>query len=256
MNHPNVNNNSPELNIDDPDKSLNSNKMTFLKHLEELHRCIIISISVWAVTCTVSWYLTTPAITYFKSFPHLKQIQFILIRPTEAFMVRLKIAIVLGFLLALPILLQQMLSFILPGLKKSERFWVLRFVPGSTFLFYLGGAFSLYVMLPLSLNFLLVSMSSGLATPQISLGEYVNLLIMMTILGGVIFQTPVILFFLVLIGIVSSDSLRKYRRHAILIIFIIAAIASPPDIVSQTIVAIPMLILFELSIWLAKIAGK
>jgi sec-independent protein translocase protein TatC len=231
-------------------------RMNLVGHLSELRMRLIISISAWAGGSLLGWYLSIPAIGFFRKFQALENIQLILIRPTEAFMIRMKVAVVIGFLIMLPVILYQVLAFILPGLRKNEKTWIIRLLPGAVLLFYIGSAFALMIMLPLALRFFLVSMTEGLATPQISLEEYVNFLIMMIVMGGFIFQTPVLIFFLTMIGILSSEKLRKGRKYAIIMIFIVAAIASPPDPFSQCIAAIPMLILFELSIWLSKIAGK
>jgi sec-independent protein translocase protein TatC len=230
--------------------------MTLVGHLSELRMRIIISISFWAVGSAVGWFLSIPAIGYFRNFEMLQDVQLILIRPTEAFMIRMKVAVVLGLLIVLPFILYQIFAFILPGLRNKEKKWVLKLIPGSVLLFYTGSAFALFMMLPVALRFFLVTMTEGLASPQISLEEYVNFLIMMVVMGGVIFQTPVLILFLTMVGILSSEKLRKGRKYAIVAIFIIAAVASPPDPFSQCIAAIPMLLLFELSIWLAKIAGK
>jgi sec-independent protein translocase protein TatC len=230
--------------------------MTLVGHLAELRTRIITAISFWALGSVAGWFLSIPAIGYFRNFEMLKDVQLILIRPAEAFMIRMKVAVVIGLLIVLPVILYQVLAFVLPALKKNEKSWVLKLIPGSVLLFYAGSAFALLVMLPIALEFFLVRMTEGLALPQISLEEYVNFLIMMVIMGGVIFQTPVLILFLTMIGVLSSEKLRKGRKYAIVIIFIVAALASPPDPFSQCVAAIPMLLLFELSIWMAKIAGK
>ncbi len=230
--------------------------MTLTDHLSELRYRILVSFFFWVLASVAGWFATPRVLSYIGSVPSLKDVQLILIRPPEAFFVRMKTAMTLGFLIALPVLIYHVTAFVVPGLRSDEKKWLLRLLPGSVLLFYTGAAFSVMVMLPIVLHFFLVQMTRGIATPQISLEEYVNFLSAMILLGGLIFQTPMVLFFLTTIGILSSDILASGRRYAIIIIFIIAALASPPDPFSQVVVAVPMLILYEATIWLSRLAKK
>ena len=231
-------------------------KMTVIEHLEEFRYRVIFSLVAWITGSVAGWYLSPRIITYIKNYPQLANIKLILLRPPEAFFVRLKLAMTFGILAALPIIIVQVLLFVLPGLYEKERKWVLRFIPFSIILFYGGAAFSIFVLLPITLEFFLVKMVQGIAEPLISLEEYVNYLTAMVLVGGVVFQMPIVLFFLTLMGILSSQKLIAGRRYAILLVFIIAAFATPPDPFSQVMVALPMLVLYELCIWASKIAGK
>lgn len=231
-------------------------RMSMVEHLNELRRRILVSLTAWAAGSACGWYLTGPVLSYIKSFPSLKDVSLILIRPPEAFFVRFKTAMVIGLILALPVLIFQVMAFVLPGLKKGEKRWALLLIPSSIALFYGGGAFAIFVMVPISLQFFLVNMTKGIALPQISLEEYVNFLIAMVLMGGLAFQTPVVIFFLTVIGVLDSAKLAKYRRHGVILILIIAAVASPPDVFSQLLVAAPMLLLYEVCILVARAAGK
>ncbi len=231
-------------------------KMSVIDHLEELRTRIIITAIAWVTGSVAGWYLSPWLITYIKRYPQLQNIKLILLRPPEAFFVRMKLAMTFGILIALPIIIVQIMLFILPGLYDKEKKWVLRFVPFSILLFYAGAAFSVFVLLPITLEFFLVQMVQGIAEPNISLEEYVNYMVSMILVGGLVFQMPIVLFFLTLMGILTSKKLAAGRRYAILIIFIVAAIATPPDPFSQVVVAVPMLILYELCIWTSKMAGK
>lgn len=235
---------------------LDEKKMSLVEHLEELRWRIIFSILSWCAGAVGGWFFAGRIISYIKSLPGIEGVKLILIRPPEAFFVRMKIAVIAGFLIALPIIIYQVLSFVLPGLTPQEKGWVLKLLPGSVILFYGGAGFAVFVMLPIALNFFLGYMVGGIAEPTISLGEYVNFVTTLVILGGFVFQTPVVLFFLTMIGVLSSEKLRKGRRYAIIIIFIVAALASPPDPFSQVITAIPMIILYELGIYLSRLARR
>jgi len=235
---------------EDPDP-----RMEFTDHLEELRGRIIISIISLAVGTIGGWFLSPSIITYIKSFPQLKDVELILIRPPEAFFVRLKIAFIAGILFAIPIVIYQLVMFIIPAYHQHKK-WILRFVPASIILFYLGVMFFMWVLVPITLEFFLIHMAKGIAKPQISLEEYVNYLVSMTLLGGLIFQVPILLFFLTMAGVITSKQLMSGWKYAVLITFIVAAFATPPDPFSQVVVAVPMLVLYGLCVWFSRLAGK
>ena len=238
-------------------KSAQAGEMSVVDHLEELRRRIIICIAAWAVFSIAGWYLTPWIVSYIKAYPQLAGVQLIMIKPAEAFMARFRLAIVSGVVLAVPVIIQQIMGFVLPALYEGEKKWALKLVPASVLLFYLGAAFALFAVIPLTLQFFLVSMTQGIATPQLSVEEYINFLISMTILIGLVFQVPIVILFLTLIGVLSSKQLQAGRRFAILAIFIIAAIATPStDMLTMVVVAVPMMLLYEISIWFAKLAGR
>ncbi|MCE1245534.1 MAG: twin-arginine translocase subunit TatC [Firmicutes bacterium] len=238
-------------------KPAQAGEMSVVDHLEELRRRIIICIAAWVVFSIAGWYLTPWIVSYIKAYPQLAGVQLIMIKPAEAFMARFRLAIVSGVVLAVPIIIQQIMGFILPALYEGEKKWAIRLVPASVFLFYLGAAFALFAVIPLTLQFFLVSMTQGIATPQLSVEEYINFLISMTILIGLVFQVPIVILFLTMVGILSSKMLQAGRRYAIVAIFVIAAVATPStDMLTMVVVAVPMVLLYEVSIWFAKLAGK
>ncbi|MCD4783050.1 MAG: twin-arginine translocase subunit TatC [Candidatus Eremiobacteraeota bacterium] len=230
-------------------------RMDLVDHMAELRRRIIISIVAWAVGTFAGWFLTPSIITYIKSFPQLKDIELILIRPPEAFFARLKLAVVVGLLFAIPIVIYQVVLFIIPAYQQHKK-WVMRFVPASIILFYLGVLFFMWVLVPITLEFFLIRMAEGIAKPQLSLGEYVNYLVSMTLLGGLVFQVPILLFFLTMAGVLTSRQLMSGWKYAVVITFIVAAFATPPDPFSQVVVAVPMLVLYGLCVWFSRLAGK
>jgi sec-independent protein translocase protein TatC len=232
-------------------------EMTVIEHLEELRKRIIVCIAAWAILSAAGWYLAPWIVSYIKAYPQLSGVQLIMIRPAEAFMARFKLSMVTGIIFAVPIIIQQVLAFILPALYEGEKKWTLKLIPASILLFYAGAAFALFAVIPLTLQFFLVSMTAGIVTPQLSVEEYVNFLISMTILIGLVFQVPIVLLFLTMVGILSSEKLRSGRRYAVVAIFVIAAVATPStDMLTLVVVAVPMMLLYEISIWFAKLAGK
>ena len=173
--------------------------------------------------------------------------------PAEGFFAYLKLAVFAGFLLALPVILWQLWLFVAPALTQKEKKWALIMVPGSTILFFTGVAFAYLFVWPSAVKFFLGFGSENLQ-PMLSLGQYLSFLISFILPFGVIFNLPLALLVLAKIGIISSKFLAKQRRVMIVVAFIIGGIITPtPDVFSQTMIAIPILVLYEASIWAVRI---
>ena len=165
-------------------------------------------------------------------------------------------AISCGFVLAFPFILWEFWKFIRPALYDHERKYAVRFIVATSILFFIGVIFGHYLITPLSLNFLGNYRISDVVKNDIDLDSYLSLVKTTAISCGLVFELPIIMYFLAKIGLVSAEFLRKYRRYAYVIILIIAAIVTPPDVVSQLIVTIPLIILFEVSILIAARMNK
>jgi sec-independent protein translocase protein TatC len=160
-------------------------------------------------------------------------------------------SITAGFILAFPYILWQFWKFISPALYDKEKKYAVAFIVTTSILFFMGVIFGHYLITPLSLNFLANYKISDVVKNDIDLDSYLSLVKTTAISCGLVFEMPIIMYFLSKIGLVSANFLRTYRRYAIVIILIIAAIVTPPDVVSQTIVTIPLVILYEVSIFIA-----
>ncbi len=230
-------------------ESENPAEMTLVGHLSELRQRIVWSVAALIVG-TLAAYFYIDELMRFVTAPAGK---LYFMAPAEGFFAYLKLAVFAGFLIALPIILWQLWLFIAPALTGKEKKWALIMVPGSTILFFTGVAFAYLFVWPSAVKFFLGFGSESLQ-PMLSLGQYLSFLISFILPFGVIFNLPLALLVLAKIGIISSKFLAKQRRVMIVVAFIIGGIITPtPDIFSQTMMAIPILVLYEASIWAVRI---
>jgi sec-independent protein translocase protein TatC len=161
-----------------------------------------------------------------------------------------------GFILGFPYLLWEIWKFISPALYQKERQNARTFIISSSLLFFLGVLFGYFVIMPMSVNFFATFSISSAIKNEFNLESYIGMVKMSLIACGLFFELPIIVYFLTRLGLVTPQYLRKYWRYAVVIIFIVAAIVTPPDVVSQTIIAIPMLLIYEISILISKVVAK
>ncbi|MEW6750185.1 MAG: twin-arginine translocase subunit TatC [Candidatus Latescibacterota bacterium] len=188
-----------------------------------------------------------------KRLPATRQLQ--ALRPTTYFMVTLEIALVGGAVLALPVILYQIWQFVAPGLLRRERRLLVPIVLLSVGCFALGALVAYSAVLPLGLRFFL-SLEPPEMTSQWAVDEYVGFVVRLILAFGLVFEMPVLAFFLARIGLVTARLLRRFRSYAILAIFVVAAILTPPDPISQVLMALPLLLLYEVSIWVCAVSAK
>lgn len=228
--------------------------MPFLDHLEEMRRRIIkVLISVVALTIICfffSDYLLEAFIYSTKNLEHPINLQ--VLKVQTIFIIKLEIALIFGIILSLPYLFYHIWGFIAPGLLEEERKWVIPVILFATLSFLAGAVFAYMVIIPLALDFFL-----GLAPPSvtnnIAIDFYFGFIARLILVFGITFELPVVSLFLTKIGLITPRFLKKYRRYAIVIIFIAAAILTPPDPTTQVLLAIPLLILYEFTIWISHV---
>ena len=163
------------------------------------------------------------------------------------------ISITAGFIISFPYVIYQFWSFISPGLYQNEKKSARGFIFISSLLFFIGVLFGYYIVTPLSINFLGSYIVSNEITNEFDLDSYVGLIRASVIASGLIFELPIIIYFLTKIGLVTPEIMVKYRKFALVIVLVLSAIITPPDIASQIIVAIPIVILYQISIYISKI---
>lgn len=232
-------------------------EMSFLDHLEELRWRIVkiaLSLAVCSIPCGIFWKkIFNVVMIYPLHFanpkPHL-----IFTSPVESVMISLKIALGGGVVLAAPVIFYQIWRFVSPGLFPKEKRIFLPAVVASTIAFLCGIAFC-YTMLPFLLR-VLTNYAGHLLDPYFKVNDYFGFLLKLSLAFGIVFELPVVSFVLVRMGLLSSTFLVRHIRIAIVIIFIIAAVLTPPDIFSMLVLAFPLLLLYGLSIIVARVAGR
>lgn len=165
-------------------------------------------------------------------------------------------SITAGFIIAFPFILWEIWKFIRPALYNNERKYAKLFIFTTSVLFFLGVAFGYFVLVPLSINFLANLQISVEVQNQIDINSYISLVKTTSLATGLIFELPIIIFFLAQLGLITDTFLKEYRKYAYVLILIVAAIVTPPDVVSQLIVSIPMVILYEVSIFIARVITR
>ena len=175
---------------------------------------------------------------------------------TEFLGIAMKTSLLVGLFSALPFVLFQAVMFVAPGLSPKERVYLYILLPVSLLVFLAGAAFGYRVLFPPAVRFLL-GFGSDIATPFIRIGNYVNLMLSLLFWMGVVFETPVVLFFLSKIGVVTPEFLARQRRYAVIVAFILGALITPTfDPINQSLVALPIIVLYEVGIWLARLARR
>ena len=235
-------------------------EQTIMQHLAELRRRVLICVVAVIIGSAVA-------------FVFFEQLIELLVRPardlnlddggqlvftevTELLTTAVKVSFVAGLVLAMPIVLYQVVMFVAPGLTGRERRYLFGFMPGAMLAFVSGVAFGYFVLTPPALHFLL-TFGGDVAVPLIRVSNIINLMIRLLFWMGVAFETPLVMYLLAQLGIVSARGLARFRRYWVVVAFILGAIITPTfDPVNQGLVAIPLLVLYELGILLARFAGR
>jgi len=221
-------------------------KMPVTEHLRELRRCLIWSVAAISAAGFLVFSQAEGILAWLSEpVPRL-----VFISPHEALVARFKLAFFGGIVVGMPVILYQIGSFIWPGLSQRERQMVKYSGPAAAILFYMGAFFGATIVVPITLRFLM-GFGGWLVEPMISVDRFISFSGFLLISFGAIFELPVAIVLLTKIGIVTPAFLRQKRPIVIISIFVLAALITPPDIVTQSFVAIPMLILYEMSILLS-----
>ena len=255
----------------------NNEEMSFLDHLEELRWRLIRSIIGISVAAVVAFFYKdiifdhiilapkNPEFWTNKMFCRLGDLvntpslcinqtplEIISMQMSGQFNMHMWVSAIAGLIIAFPYVFYQFWSFVAPALKSKERKYANGAVFWSSFLFITGVVFGYFMIVPLTVNFLGSYTVSAEVKNTINLTSYISTTMSVILASGVIFELPIVVYFLTKIGMVTPEFMKKYRRHSIVIIWIIAAIITPPDVFSQTLVAVPLCLLYEVSIFISK----
>ncbi|MDR7544543.1 MAG: twin-arginine translocase subunit TatC [Armatimonadota bacterium] len=227
--------------------------MTIVEHLEELRRRLLLAFAALGAGSVVGFLFVDRVLDFLVRTIGVDRIVFF--APAEALFVRLKIALFIGVFIGLPVILYQLWAFVAVGLTQSERRMVLLMLPPSLVLFVLGAAFGLFVIMPIGIRVLL-SYQTQTLQPLLAIGPTLSFVIAFVLAFGGVFQVPIVVVFLARAGVVSPATLAGTRRYAIVAIVILAAVLTPgTDVVSQLLMAVPTYLLYELSIWMARLVA-
>ncbi len=232
----------------------------FTSHLEELRKRLMISGAAWLVAFLASYAFAEQLFRFIAepvraALPEGSSLVFI--SATEPFFTYLKVAALAGLLVALPVILWQIWAFIAPGLYAHEKKLAVPFVASSFLCFAAGTYFGFVYVFPTIFSFLIrFGTGAGEIAAMLSMGSYLSLSAKLLLAFGLVFELPIIIFFLARMGIVDHRWLARNRKYALLVAFIVGAVLTPPDIISQTALAVPFVILYEVGIIVARLFGK
>ncbi len=233
--------------------------MSLFEHLNELRYRLIISLVAIILLFCVNMFFANDILLFLK-----KPLEEVLpgarstlhfTGPLDVFLVGMKVAFLTAIIAASPVWLTQFWKFIEPALYKRERTFIMPFIVASVLLFLLGVSFCFYIILPLTLKFL-IGMGQEVGTAIITITDYISLLVVLIFGFGIVFEAPLVLVMLALLGVVDAEQLSKARRHVVVGILVVAALLTPPDPLSQVGMSIPLYVMFEISIIIIRLLKR
>lgn len=256
--------------LPDDDELTDTSHMTFLDHLEELRKRLIkISLSIllfmsvsFVFSNEIIRWLMYPPMLLPDIKPPIEMMRPVITQVQGLMMVKIQIGIIAGIFMSLPVILFQIWRFISPALRKKEKRYAIPTILSGVIFFLTGAAFAFLIVIPITLNFLLsmgeIDKDLGIVVENmIDLDSYLGFVSGFMLISGLTFELPVLTFFLSKIGILTASFMRKYWRHAVIAALVVSAIVTPTtDMITLFVVAFPMILLYEISIWVAKVVEK
>ena len=229
-------------------------KLSILGHLQELRRRLIRSVIAILITTVISFIFANYIFDIL--IRPAGDIDLIYIEMTEMIGTYMRVCLASGIIVATPYIVYQFLMFVIPALTRQEKKYIYIIMPWVALMFAGGVTFAYFVLIPPAAKFL-ISFGSEIATPQIKIGNYISVITRLLIAVGFVFELPVVTTFLARIGIITPDWLARRRKMAIIFAFILAALITPTfDPLNQSLVAVPLVVLYEMCIWLAKLVYR
>ena len=239
---------------------MNQGELTFGQHLQELRKRLLYSIIAVIAGTAIAFPFWEKVVVWLKrpaqALNNGEGVPLIATQVTEAFTTSFRVSILAGLILAFPIVLYQVIRFVAPGLTSKEQRYLLAFLPAVLLVFLAGVAFGYLVLTPQALPFLL-SFGGEVVQPQIRVSSYVDVMVRLLFWMGIVFETPLIMLLLARIGIANARRFSRFRRYWIVVAFVLGAVITPTvDPVNQALVAIPLLVLYEVGIVLVRVLGR
>lgn len=230
--------------------------LTIIEHIEEIRKRLITIVVFFAVSVIGGFLMAKPLIKFLQSNGPAADLPLNAFNVIDPIAIYLKVVVFIGIIIILPIIMYQFWAFVSPGLLETERRVTLSYIPFAFILFLSGIAFSYYVLLPYVIKFM-ETLSADLGITQtIGINQYFSFLFQILLPFGFVFQLPVVLLFLSRLGFLNPNVLTKFRKIAYFVLFVIAAFITPPDLVSHLFVTVPLFVLYEISIVIARIGYR
>ncbi|MBM0067618.1 twin-arginine translocase subunit TatC [Alkalicoccobacillus gibsonii] len=230
--------------------------MSIWGHLEELRRRLFVVLAFFIVALIIGFFISSPLITLLQQTPEAKDLPMNAFKMTDPLRIFMTFTFAIGLVLIFPVVLYQLWAFVKPGLHEKEQKATLAYIPIAFVLFLVGVAFAYFVLFPFILSFMSTMAERLNITEQYGINEYFDFLFQLILPFGALFQLPVVVMFLTRIGLLTPDFLRTIRKYAYFVLLVIAGFITPPDLFSHLMVTVPLLLLYEFSIWLSKLTYR
>lgn len=235
---------------------MKKNELTVYEHFVELRKRLIIIIAFFVLAMIGSFFLAEPLIVYLQQTDEAASLELNAFRLTDPLRIYMQIAFIIACVITSPLILYQLWAFIAPGLYEREKRITLSYIPISVILFLLGISFSYFILFPFVIHFMKQLGDRMEINQVIGINEYFQFLLQITLPFGFLFQLPVVILFLTRLGIITPIFLSKVRKYAYFILLVIAALITPPDVISHMMVTLPLFFLYEISIWISKLVYR
>ncbi|MEW9503268.1 twin-arginine translocase subunit TatC [Jeotgalibacillus marinus] len=235
---------------------MNEKGMSVHDHINEIRKRLIIVVVFFLFAIVIGFFLAEPLMKFLQSSDEVQQITLNAFKVTDPVKIYFQITLFVAFIMTAPLILYQLWSFVSPGLHEKERRVTLSYIPVSAILFLLGLSFAYFILFPFVFRFMFNVSEKLEIVPVIGINEFFEFLFQMTIPFGFLFQLPVIMLFVTRLGIVTPMFLSKIRKYSYFVLFVVAAFVTPPELFSHLLVTVPLLALYEISLWIAKIGYR
>lgn len=235
---------------------VNEEEREITEHIDEIRKRILIVAYFFAAAVIGGFFLSKPLIYHMQNAPWTENVQMHAFQVTDPLRIYILVIVVIAFVIVLPVIMYQLWAFISPGLYSNERKLTLSYIPIVTILMLTGMAFSYFVLVPYIIRFTFdLSIEMGIQT-TIGINEYFGFLFRTVLPFGAVFQMPILVLFLTQLGIITPMFLKRNRKYAYFILFVIAAVIAPPDLMTHVMLTVPMILLYEISIFISRSGYK